>query len=119
MEFGKKAALFAIGGGGYLSLELLWRGRSHWSMFVLGGVCFLLIGSLKLPVLPRMAAGALICTMGELLFGMLFNGDYRIWDYRRLPLNWGGQVCLQFTLLWFVLSGVAMWVYDRCEKLLR
>lgn len=118
MELGKKTALFAIGGGAYCGLELLWRGWSHWSMFLLGGLCFVLIGSLKLPWLPRMLAGAVICTMGELLFGMIFNSDYRIWDYRGLPLNWGGQICLPFTALWFFISGAAMWLYDRCERLL-
>ena len=36
--------LFLFGGTGYALLELLWRGFTHWSMFVLGGVCYLLVG---------------------------------------------------------------------------
>ena len=36
--------LFLFGGTGYAMLELLWRGFTHWSMFVLGGVCYLLVG---------------------------------------------------------------------------
>lgn len=32
--------LWAVGGCLYYSFELLFRGFSHWSMFVLGGVCF-------------------------------------------------------------------------------
>ena len=44
MKFWKQAMLFYLGGCAYMGLELLWRGRSHGSMFLLGGFCFLLIG---------------------------------------------------------------------------
>ena len=33
--------LWGIGGWIYYTLEILFRGFSHWSMFVLGGICFL------------------------------------------------------------------------------
>lgn len=121
----KKSILFCVGGGSYYTLELLWRGHSHSSMFVLGGLCFLLIGHLgrvepKLKLPWRMAVGAAICTFGELLFGLLFNRAYQIWDYRHLPLNWGGQICVLFSLLWFAVSGAAIWLYDRiCAKMER
>ena len=36
--------LFLVGGSVYVMIELLWRGRSYPSMFVLGGICFYLIG---------------------------------------------------------------------------
>ena len=123
MEIGKKCALFCVGGGAYVTLELLWRGWSHWAMFVLGGLCFLLIGHMgkvepRLPLLARMVMGAVICTAGELLFGLLFNRGYRIWDYRGQPWNLGGQICLMFSVMWIALSGAAMWLYDWCEKML-
>ncbi len=108
----KNGCLFAIGGGIYTSLELLWRGRSHWTMFCLGGGCFLAIGELgrrfpKLPLGARAALGSIICTAGELATGLLFNRDHSIWDYRALPLNFRGQICLPFTLLWVPLSAAA------------
>ena len=116
MKFWKILLLFLIGGFGYVGLELLWRGRSHVSMFLAGGVCFLLLGMLdrcrpRLPVLLRGAMGALIITSVELLAGLLFNRDYRVWDYRSLPLNFHGQVCLPFCLLWIPLSLGAMLLY--------
>ena len=43
----KETALAVCGGCLYVILELLWRGRSHWTMFLLGGVCFFLIGLLN------------------------------------------------------------------------
>ena len=109
---GKNSVLFAAGGAGYVSLELLWRGRSHWTMFVLGGGCFLAIGQLgrsfpKLSRPVRAVLGSGICTAGELLTGLLFNRDYAIWDYRGLPGNFRGQICLPFSLLWVPLSALA------------
>ena len=43
----KETALAVCGGCLYVILELLWRGRSHWTMFILGGVCFVLIGAIN------------------------------------------------------------------------
>ena len=123
MKLLHKGVLFAIGGSGYFLLELLWRGWSHGTMFVLGGICFLLIGHLdavepELHLPGKLLAGALICTFGELLFGLLFNRSYTIWDYRGMPLNWGGQICLPFTVLWIPVSGLALWLHRVCRSFL-
>lgn len=116
----KNTVLFAVGGGIYTALELLWRGRSHWTMFVLSGGCFLAIGQLgrkfpKLPLPVRAVLGSLICTTGELLTGLIFNRDYSIWDYRALPGNFQGQICLPFTLLWVPLCFLGAVVFDRLD----
>ena len=116
----KKAYLFTVGGGLYVSLELLWRGRSHWTMFALGGGCFLAIGALGKRLagahrILRASAGSAVCTAGELLTGLVFNRDHRIWDYRALPGNFRGQICLPFSLLWMPLSLLAEVVYRRLE----
>ena len=39
--------LFLIGGLVYAWIEILWRGYTHWSMFVLGGICFIIMGLLN------------------------------------------------------------------------
>ena len=39
--------LLSSGGLTYVLIELLFRGRSHWSMFLVGGICFTLIGGLN------------------------------------------------------------------------
>ena len=108
--------LFLLGGSSYVGLELLWRGRSHVSMFLAGGVCFLLLGKLnctqpRLPLLPRGILGAVVITSVELLAGLLANRDYSVWDYRAMPANFHGQVCLPFSLLWIPLSLGAMELY--------
>ena len=123
MKFAKQALLFGIGGAGYVGLELLWRGRSHVSMFVAGGVCFLLLGKLnrtkpRLPLPLRGCMGALTITSVELLTGLLANRNYQVWDYRDLPLNFHGQICLPFSALWVPLSLGAMGLYALSERLL-
>ena len=113
MRFWRKLALFSLGGGLYVGLELLWRRRSHWSMFLAGGLCFWLTGKLrKLPLLCRAVAGAAVITAVELAFGLTVNRDHRVWDYRGLPGNFRGQVCLPFSVLWMPLSLAAGWLYD-------
>ena len=119
MEFVKKAVLGSIGGGIYVGLELLWRGRSHISMFAAGGICFLLLGKLSRMRSPaRLLLGPLVVTAVELATGLLVNRDYAVWDYRGNPGNFMGQICPAFTLLWLPLSAAAMAIYPRLERLL-
>lgn len=110
----KKIWFFFLGGIGYVGLEFLWRGRSHISMFAAGGTCFLLLGALqkkKLPPAVQCLLGAGIITVVELTTGLLFNRHYQVWDYRRMPMNFLGQICLPFSFLWMPLSLGAMVLY--------
>lgn len=115
----KQTALFAIGGGIYVGLELLWRGRSHISMFAAGGVCFLLLGGLRrLRLRERLLLGPLVITAVELGVGLLVNRDYTVWDYRDVPGNFLGQICPAYCLLWLPLSLAAMALYPQVAGLL-
>ena len=112
----RKLTYFFLGGAGYVGLELLWRGRSHGSMFVSGGLCFLLLGKLqevkpRLPMPLRCLVGAGVITCVELAVGLLANRDYRVWDYRHMPLNFHGQICLTYSLLWIPVSFGAFCLY--------
>jgi len=124
MSFGKKCAIFSLGGSAYVGLELLWRSRSHVSMFLAGGTCLLLIGKLnevrpRLPLPFRVLAGAGIITLVELGTGLLVNREYTVWDYRDQPGNFLGQVCPVFCLLWLPVSALALWLYDRLKEMLK
>lgn len=114
----KISFLFYLGGMCYAGLELLWRGFTHWSMFVLGGICFVLVGNFKRhrPLPLRLAESALLITLLELGCGLLVNRNYRVWDYRHMPLNLFGQICLPFTLLWVPVSFAAMLIYDWANR---
>ena len=116
----RNAALFVVGGIVYALIEILWRGYTHWTMAVAGGLCFLLIGFLNedftwdMTLLYQGVVGALIVTTVELSFGIILNVwlGLGVWDYSNMPLNVMGQICLPFTLLWIPLSIVAVIVDD-------
>lgn len=117
MKLWRYAVLWYLGGFLYFCLEVLWRGWSHGSMFVLGGICFVLIGELgqqkePLPPVIRTLVGAGIITLGELAAGLMVNRDYSVWDYRGMPGNFLGQICVSYCLLWIPVSLGAMVLYD-------
>lgn len=115
----KKSVLFYLGGGTYMTLEFLWRGRSSGSMFVLGGVCFLALGKLdrvQLRLPAKMLLGAVLVTALELGAGEIVNRNYQIWDYRAAPCNFRGQICLPYSLLWALLSGAGMILYRAADR---
>ena len=123
MRFWRKCVLFYLGGFAYMTLEFVWRGRSHGSMFLLGGACFLLIGRLNrllrriTPALRLIAFSGAITTL-ELLTGLLVNRDHAVWDYRNLPLQFRGQICVPYALLWIPVSFLAMILNTGAEKVL-
>ena len=121
MKFWKQMILFCVGGGAYVGLELLWRGRSHGSMFAAGGTCFLLIGHLnrvrpRLPLPIRTVAGAGIITMVELAAGLLVNRNFAVWDYRDQTGNFLGQICPLFTVLWIPVSMLALSLHGALSR---
>jgi len=106
--------VFLIGGAAYSMIEILWRGYTHWSMTLTGGVCFLLIYALhiyarRVPFLLRCLCGALAITAAEFSVGCVVNLllGWEVWDYSAEPLNLLGQICLWFSLLWCVLCALA------------
>lgn len=90
-------------------------------MFFAGGGSFLLLGTLNRhaqhhSALLRGVSGAAVITAVELFTGLTVNKDYHVWDYRDLPLNFKGQICLPYCLLWMPLSLVAMGFYNLLER---
>ena len=108
-------ALIFCGGTAYVAVELCWRGRSHWSMFLLGGVLFWLIGLMDevwpgAPLSIQVALGTWTIVCAEFLTGMAVNRllGLGVWDYTNQKHNLMGQICLPFTLLWFPLCGIGI-----------
>ena len=116
----KHTVLALCGGCVYFLIEMAWRGHSHWTMAVLGGVCFVLIGDINefipwnMPLILQGAIGSGIVTVLELVSGIILNLwlGLGIWDYSNMPFNLLGQICLPFTLLWVALSIVAVVLDD-------
>lgn len=111
-QYHKEIILGLIGGLIYIGIELLWRGRSHWTMFILGGLCFVLLGRInesipwEMPLWRQALIGMVIITSLEFLTGCIVNLwlGWNVWDYSNVPLNVLGQICLPYMLLWIPIS---------------
>ena len=116
----KHLILFGIGAAAYVLVELLFRGYSHWTMAILGGLCFVLIGGInnwipwEMPLPLQCIIGAGIVTLAELLAGLILNVwlGLGIWDYTNMPGNFLGIICPQFTAAWVGLSLLAILLDD-------
>ena len=104
----------------YFLLEVLVRGYSHYSMFLCGGACFLCCGLLnenvkiKISFISQMVLSSVIITVLELITGFIVNVWLKmdIWDYSHLPYNFMGQICLLYSVFWFLISSVAIVLDD-------
>lgn len=125
----KWGILALIGGVIYGALELAFRGYTHWSMVILGGICFVAVGMLnevipwEMPLVVQMLCGSLIITALEFACGCVVNIwlGWDVWDY---SAEWGnllGQICPKFSVIWYFVSFVAIllddylryWLFDE------
>ncbi len=107
------AVLF--GGFLYCLVEILYRGYTHISMFVLGGICFVCIGGIRRTFSDAVSAQKmLLCagviTLFEFLCGVLVNRvlGLSVWDYSAMPVNVLGQICITYSAAWCLLAVPAM-----------
>ncbi len=111
----ENAVIFSTGAVGYGLIEVAFRGITHPSMLLAGGISLISLGAVNRrmrgqPLLFRGVAGSAVITSVELLFGEIFNRllGLKVWDYSAMPLNFQGQICLPFSLIWGFLSLAAM-----------
>lgn len=121
--------LFVIGGLLYNVLEMFYRGWTHWTMFFLGGLCFICLGLINeilpwtMPLWQQAAIGACVITALEFLTGCVVNlcFGWAVWDYSHMPGNLLGQICPQFFVLWLLVALVGIvlddwlryWMFDE------
>ncbi|WP_085833337.1 putative ABC transporter permease [Clostridium merdae] len=118
--WGKGFLLFLVGGLIYFWLEVFWRGYSHWSMFLLGGLCFVLCGLInevvpwEMPLPLQMLISAIIITVLEFFTGCIVNLwlGWQVWDYSKLHFQLWGQISLKSSIVWFLLSSVGIILDD-------
>lgn len=111
-QYLKYMFLGCVGGLLYMLLELIWRGYSHWTMFFLGGLCFVCLGAInevipwEMSIWKQMLIGTAIITALELLTGCIVNLwlGWNVWDYSGMPFNVLGQICLPYIFLWMPVS---------------
>lgn len=101
---------FGVGAVLYGLIEVVARGYTHWTMALTGGTVMVLLNLInqtrELHILIKCLLGAVVITSLEFCVGMVSNVvlGWNVWDYSDKPLNIWGQICPQFTLVWFFLS---------------
>ena len=115
----KEFVLFTVFGFTYSIIEIFFRGYTFNSMFIVGGLCGVLIGLIndktpQMPLIYQCLIGSLIVTSMELICGYILNIKLGlgIWDYSNQPYNFMGQICPMFSLAWFFLSIPAIYLDD-------
>ena len=115
--------IFSIGAIGYGLIELLWRGHTHWSMLFAGGMSSLGLSKISSRLknsnlFIKALAGCGFITTIEFLFGLLFNIvlKRKVWDYSKMPLNIGGQICALYSFFWLVLSFLFIPLSDKIAR---
>ncbi len=115
---GEYTAAFLFGFFAYCLFEIAVRGRTHWTMGLLGGTVFCVLYSmlhhLRAPRLTQALLGAGFVTAAEFTVGVFDNliMGWAVWDYSRQPLNLLGQICPMFSALWFLLCLIALRICD-------
>lgn len=116
MDWLKSFTIFCIGAFGYGIIEILFRGYTHITMGVLGGICLLFMSilnyfrtSFRSLIVCALISGVFITAMeGAMGYFLNLLLGLNIWDYSTTPLNINGQICLPFSIAWVALSMVVM-----------
>ena len=117
---------FLIGAICYGLTEILWRGYSHWSMLITGGMVFCALGRLHKRILSvsylgKSIQGAIAVTITEGIVGLVANKLFRmeVWDYSHEKWNLGGQICLKYFCCWALLAVPAMLFFRLVDEHLK
>ena len=113
---------YALCGGLYLMIEMLWSTHTFLSMFWLAGflgwfaMFFNNIFSYETDYIIQVLSVSIIATFFEGLFGNVYNMDDAIWDYRNLPLSfWNDQINLIFFLFWIIIVAIIIPILDYID----
>ena len=115
---------FLTGGIVYFYFEIFVRGYSHISMFILGGICFLVVGKygtkillnegyIVSKILKIMILSGAVITFLEFVTGCIVNIilNLGVWDYSNMDYNFRGQICLSYSLLWTLMGLPCVYLY--------
>ena len=121
----RNAAIFIIFGLIYGLLEILWRCYTYPSMIIVGGICGLIVGLINekfnYSVLSQMVIGMVAVTVIEFVSGYILNIKLGlgVWDYSNMKYNFMGQICPQFSMVWFFLSYAIIYIDDYIRKVMK
>ena len=116
-KIGQYSFLGLLGGALYYSIECAFRGFSHWSMFVLGGICFMFFGlqgmetGWREPLWIQVFRCSIFVVSSEFITGIVVNKwmGWQVWDYSDQPYQLWGQICLPFATIFSALCVFGIW----------
>ena len=110
-KFKEYSFIFLVGAVIYSTIEVAFRGFTHWTMALTGGLAFLLIYIVSFRIkskslVLRCLAGSAIITSLEFTVGCIVNRQlhWNVWDYSDRAGDILGQICPLFSMIWFFLS---------------
>lgn len=120
----EQSVIFIFGAINYVAIEILWRGHSHWTMGIAGGLCAMLIYVFNkeyanMHLICKCISGAVIITSVELVTGLIVNMvlKWNVWDYSHIPYNFLGQICLAYFIYWFLLCIPIIKIFEYFLKI--
>jgi uncharacterized membrane protein len=100
--------VFLVGGFAYSLTEILYRGETHWTMLITGGVVMMGLYFIRVKfsdynIFMRLWFGTIWIIFVEFTVGLLVNIilGWNVWDYSDIWGNIMGQVCIVYGLLWY------------------
>ncbi len=119
----EKTVIFCFGAINYMAIEILWRGYTHWTMAIAGGICAVILYVINrklkgVKILYKCMCGAVFITLAELITGIIINKILRwnVWDYSEKAFNLWGQICPMYFLLWFLLCIPVFNLFEYLQK---
>ena len=122
-KFIGKLGLFLSCGFIYCMIEILFRGWSHWSMFVLTGFlgvfCVDSINntlSFDCDYIVQILISTILCTIGEGISGTILNVwlQLNVWDYSKMSFGtfFFGQCNVLFCFAWMLIISIIIFYCD-------
>ena len=104
---------FTAEGAALVAIVVILHPASRWLLKKTGG-------RVALAVLLSFLLNALVCTSIDFTTGMIANQDYSLWDYRDMPFNFLGQICLQNSMVYSTAATLIVWVvYPFMDRVMR
>ena len=115
---------FLFGGNAYCLIELIYRSRTHYSMFFCSGIAIVILlfiyqNNKSISPLAFSLIASAVITCLELIFGIIFNImlSEQVWDYSKTPFNILGQICLPFSIIWFFFGFLIYYLFKNIKLL--
>lgn len=126
VKFKEYPVIFLFGAFLYSIIEIAFRGYTHWSMAILGGLCLSIMYSHftnhpETSIFRKCLFGALTITVLEFVTGCIVNLwlGWNVWDYSDLYLNLFGQVSLLFSIAWYLITIPAVFLCRFLGRMFR